>query len=235
MLLDFVKRQVKKAFRPSLSLALDNYALLLLRPFPFEYIPWTAAALRPSALCALLNEIIIHRRRMVVEFGAGVSTLYLGYVLRAQGGRLISFEHDAEWHASVLEMVHRYDLSETVNVVLAPLDDCPHAIEGCQWYSMKKVSEALAGLVVDGVVVDGPPASAPQLGMARFPAVPAVAGQLANSFFVFLHDIHRPGESCVFERWESLLQEDGTRHMIGGRFGLIRKGGGFATELYALD
>ncbi len=235
MMLSFIKSQVKRAFQPSVSLACDNYALGLLRSFDFDYIPWTAAAMRPSAICALLNEILINRRKTVVEFGAGISTLYIAKMMQDIEGQLISFEHDRAWLGVVEEMLAKHKVADSVKVVHAPLGSCSCALDGREWYDDGVVKAALAGKVLDGIIVDGPPASDPALQLARYPAVPVVREFLGDSFFVFLHDIDRPGETCVFKKWENILEIKGDKQLIAGQYGVLRKGGGFATVLCQLD
>ncbi len=235
MLLTFIKRQVKRAFRPSYSLACDICALSLLRPFHFEYVPWTAAAMRPSAICALLNEIIINQRKTVVEFGSGISTLYIARAMQDIKGKLISFEHDRAWLGVVEDMLAKHNVADSVEVIHAPLRNCSCALDGCEWYNDDVVKAALAGEVLDGVIVDGPPASRRANQYARYPAVPVTREFLGDRFFVFLHDINRPGEKCIFEKWEETLQLNGKRHLIAGQYGVLQRGGGFATVLHEAD
>ena len=232
MLLNFIKRQVRRAFRPSMSLACDNLALSLLKAFQFEYLPWTISAMRPSAICALLNEILINRRKTIVEFGAGISTLYVGRTMQEIGGRLISFEHDRAWYELIKEMIAKNKVLHSVEVIHAPLDTCPCSLDGCKWYNVDVVKAALSGILLDGIIVDGPPASDPNCQLARYPAVPVLLERLADSFFIFLDDIERPGETHIFKQWEETLQLKGDKHVIAGRFGMLRKGGTFTTVLH---
>lgn len=232
-MLPFLKRQLKKAFRPSYRIACDSYALTLLRPYQFQYLPWTSAAIRPSSLCALLNEILINRRTTLVEFGAGISTLYIAKAMKQHHGTLVSFEHDREWRDFIAAQLFEHGLSDCADIVYAPLRECDTAVDGCLWYDTTIVREMLEARVVDGVVVDGPPANSPGLQMARFPAVPIVREHLGESFFIYLDDISRVGESRVFEKWQELLQVTGSKEVIVGDFGMLRKGSRFGFEMYS--
>lgn len=191
--------------------------------------------MRPSAICALLNEIIINRRKTIVEFGAGMSTLYIARMMQDIQGTLISFEHDRAWLGVVEEMLAKHNVADSAKVIHAPLGSCSCALDGCEWYNHDVVKAALAGKVLDGVIVDGPPVSHPTLQLARYPAVPVVRNFLGDSFFVFLHDIDRPGETCIFKKWEEILQLKGNKQLIAGQYGVLRKGGGFATVLHQLE
>ena len=235
VLLRFIKRQVKRAFQPSISLACDNYALSLLKSFHFGYLPWTSAAMRPSALCALLNEILINQRRMIVEFGAGISTLHVARLMQETQGTLVSFEHDRAWCEAVSSMIEQHNLTDSVKVIHAPLENCSCSLDGCKWYNSNVVRRELAGKVLDGVIVDGPPANGSGIHLARFPAVPVTSEYLGDTFFIFLDDIGRSGESQIFKEWEQLLQVTGSKEPNAGQFGIIRKGGGFAIKIWEPD
>jgi predicted O-methyltransferase YrrM len=81
----------------------DLESLHLLPELSLEYIPWTEAELRPAGVRVLLNEVVVHSRCSVLEFGSGISTLYLAnHFNRAGKGRVISVEEDEKW-ASVVE------------------------------------------------------------------------------------------------------------------------------------
>ena len=87
----------------------DRDALEILRPLldAGGYLPWSEWALRPAALAAVCNEIVIADRREVVELGSGVSTVVLGRLLGQRGGRLSSVEHDPAWAGVVRGLLER--------------------------------------------------------------------------------------------------------------------------------
>jgi hypothetical protein len=230
-MLGFLKRQVRRALRRTNSLACDNIALQHLNSFDFGYIPWTAAAIQPASLCAILNEIIINRRQFIVEFGSGISTLYAAQLLQESGGRLISFEHDEEWMRLVERQLAKHQLMESATIVHAPLTRCEIALGDCKWYECDIVRESLLSVRVDGVLVDGPPASSRGLELSRYPAVPVVKEFLSDSFFVYLDDINRSGEREIFVQWQKLLGLQGHMELVAGNHGFIRKGGRFATGI----
>lgn len=139
----------------------DILAMQVLAPLSSRYLPWSMSAMRPSGVVKVLNEIILNRRRHIVELGGGISTCYIGRLLRQRGeGRLWTVEHDDRW-ADVLEQTLAGEaLSEVVTVVRAPLSPISPAWPGedTAWYDREAIRDALAGLPVDLLVVDGPPA-----------------------------------------------------------------------------
>ncbi len=133
-------------------------------------------ALAPDSallLCKLVRETA---PKVVVETGSGVSTLVIGYELKAlgKGGRLISLELDERYAQRTREEVARHGLSEWVTVVHAPL--CEVIVEGrsYRWHDPRALEGVAA---IDLVFDDGPPL---YLGRAlRDAALPLLQAKLA--------------------------------------------------------
>ncbi|MER9862381.1 class I SAM-dependent methyltransferase [Mesorhizobium sp. M0185] len=169
------------------------------------YMPWSDASLLPSALQVVLNEIEINSRKTIVEFGSGISTVYIAQILSRLGGRIVSFESDAEWATFVEDRLAALNLSEFASVVHAPLGPCTLSKNGLDWYDQAAVAAAVQDLSVDCVLVDGPPAYKTGYELARYPALPALQAQLAPDYAVFLDDIHRLGEKQILRLWADLF------------------------------
>jgi predicted O-methyltransferase YrrM len=184
----------------------DLLALGVLSPLLAEggYLPWSSGAMRSSGLATICNEIVWAGRRRVVELGAGASTVLLARLLREQEDprvRLDAIEHDAAWADWVNARLAREGLESIARVTLAPLERHPLGVDGLEWYASAPLDGALEGDPIDLLIVDGPPAFAPGMGLARYPALPALAGRLAPGAVVVLDDIVRAGESEVAARW----------------------------------
>jgi predicted O-methyltransferase YrrM len=184
----------------------DLLALQVLSPLLAEggYLPWSSGAMRPSGLATICNEIVWAGRRRVVELGAGASTVLLARLLREQedpGVRLDAIEHDAAWADWVNARLAREGLDSLARVTLAPLEPHPLGVDGLAWYAAQALEDALPGDPIDLLVVDGPPAFAPGMGLARYPALGALAPRLADDAVVVLDDIVRAGEGEVVTRW----------------------------------
>ena len=175
----------------------DLHAWGVLAPLRGGYLPWSSAAIRPAGLVAVLNEVALAEPELVVECGAGVSTLFLARLLRQRAhGRLVSLEHDERWAGWVGRALAAEGLGSQASVALAPL-----AASG--WYQPEAVDAAVGEGAVGVLVVDGPPACAPELAHARYPALPHFAGRLGPGAVVVLDDAWRAGERDVVRRWEA--------------------------------
>src|SRR5262249_5978203 len=139
------------------------------------------------------------------ELGCGISTLYVAALLRQRGGQLISFEHDERWAAIITSQLEHNHLSSAAVVVHAPLTDNSHALDNCQWYKVDAIQSALRGKRIDGLIVDGPPASGKSRAFSRFPAVPVLNEFFSDSYFVYLDDINRHAEAEILKRWAAQL------------------------------
>lgn len=180
----------------------DIRALVELDKFGLGYLPWTSSALAPSALELIVNDILINRRRTVVELGAGISTLLLGACLKSCGGFITSFEHDEDWAAIVAGLVKDNGLSEVAQVVHAPLRDTGSGEDALPWYDMRILSDRLGERKVELLLVDGPPAYQKGHGRARQPALPFFVPYLDEPCAVYLDDVDRDGERAVLEAWK---------------------------------
>jgi hypothetical protein len=179
----------------------DARATVELASLGIGFKPWPASAIAPSALKMVINDIIINQRSTVIEFGAGLSTVYLAKVLKDTGGRLISIESDCQWAQLVQGWLAAEGLSEAVNMVIAPMAPCSIGIGGLEWYDTDIVKNAIRDDMIDCVLVDGPIAYKAGMGLARYPAIPTIKHRLADRFSIFLDDTNRPGERQITESW----------------------------------
>jgi hypothetical protein len=168
----------------------------LLRPLE----PWSGWTMPPAAILTVVNDILLNHRATVVECGAGLSTLYAAKALSLQGGRLISIESDPAWAERVAGQINEFGLAPHALVVNARLTEWAHRGETYLWYDVATVEERLAAAApVDLLVVDGPSRSVCR--HARYPALPVVKPHLGHSYGIILHDIDRPDEREVVDRW----------------------------------
>lgn len=180
----------------------DLAALHRLAPLMSEYLPTTAHELRPAALAAVVDEVLLGSRTVVVECGCGASSVILARLLARRGfGHLLSIEHDERTAAFVASQLRREGLGHVARVVHAPLAPHPAALGNAQWYHPTLVHDEVSAFVeryglVDLLLVDGP-----LLGDARYPALPVLRGVLAPGAAVLVDDAERPGEQTVLVRW----------------------------------
>lgn len=196
-----IKRLKNKMYEIQNSIY-DSRASTELSRIGIGYQPWSGAALRPSAMVGVLNEIVINNRNSVVEFGCGISTLYISKILSNVGGKVVSFEQDAEWAALVRNMIREYNLDSNCEIVTAPMGPCSNSLQNLEWYDERVVADSIGDTEVNLVLVDGPTAYQPGLELSRYPALNAVIPHMSKKCAVILDDINRAGEQEIVRKWE---------------------------------
>lgn len=187
-----------------------------LLPLSKGYLPWTGSSIRPSALVTILNDIVINRRNCMVECGGGISTLYMARLLSTQGGHLYTIDHDERWAGLLSNMLQEEGLGSVVTVIHAPMEPNEYALEGNNWYSTTQIEKELTDKRIDLLLVDGPLACEPEIGLARYPAVPYFKSRLSADCTVILDDIHRKGEREIVRRWSRDLGIPFQMRMLDG-------------------
>lgn len=218
-------------FNRSNALTLDARAATELSRLNLPFLPWTSSSLRPAAMLQMLNEIIVNQRQVVMELGAGVSTLCFAKVLKPLGGRLISVEDDADWAAVVGRLLAQHELEDVVTLVEAPLEPCSTAEEGLLWFAERPIKAALADAQIDLLLVDGPKAIDAARALARLPAWPVLGQYMAARSAIALDDADRAGERAVMQRWQADAAFDFDIAMQTSGVALCTRGAAFNTAI----
>lgn len=181
----------------------DLHAWQVLRPLldGYPYLPWNEGALRPAALVAVVNEIVLGERRVVVELGSGVGSIVLARLLRERGGELMSVEHQPGWAGFVRSQLEREELGSTATVITAPLVAHPASLDGAPWYDGSQLG-ALPERI-DLLLVDGPPGYGEGMRRSRYPAMSVLGERVGPGGMIVLDDAKRAGERQIIERWEA--------------------------------
>lgn len=195
-------QKVRARFDQMLLTSRDAVAMAALAPLSGPFIPITCYSMRPSSILTLANDVVINRRRNIVEFGPGLSTLYLARLLRAldDGGQITSFDHDAGWLEVLATQLRRESLGERVTLVHAPLAPGDWGMGPAEWYVETVIRDRTPG-PIDLLVVDGPPAHDMHRRFARYPALGMVRDRLAADCTIALDDAKRRGEREITARW----------------------------------
>lgn len=153
-------------------------------------------AIDAQGLGQLISLVEQRQPQRILEFGSGASTVWLGYLTRAYGGKVVAVDHLQEYFEKTRRAIELHGIENQVELRLAPLEDTYCDDGNYQWYS----SEAIQDLSdIDMVIVDGPPAgTGPK---ARYPAVPKVFDALGPRATIILDDAHRPDEKEIVEAW----------------------------------
>ena len=194
-----IARSVRHLLGGGAAIERDVLAMAQLAPLTDGYLPWSTFAMRPQAITAVLNDVVLGQRRHIVECGGGLSTVYIARLLEHHDvGHVTTIDHDRAW-LEALERMLGPSLTRRVRLVYAPLERSPLELGAEDWYSTAALDTIDSG--IDLLVVDGPPAH--DRPLARYPAVPYFWPRLAPGCTIVCDDIRRRGEREVISRWES--------------------------------
>ncbi len=166
-----------------------------------------------SLLHRIADRILGTKPKLVVEFGAGASTLIAARALQiAGGGRLISFDQHRDFVEDTGRWLADYGLSVDLRTV--PLKPSPAKWRGL-WYDHGPLPKN-----IDLMLIDGPPWTIHPLTRG---AAESLFDLIAPGGMVMLDDGARPGERIVRRRWEKLhpdfdfeLVREGTKGTVIG-------------------
>ena len=80
-------------------------------------------AIDAQSLAYLLEYVRDTKPRLIVELGSGTSTIWLGYLCKSIGAKLITVDHLSHYLQQTQAAVDRHDLNNWVECRLAPLED----------------------------------------------------------------------------------------------------------------
>lgn len=151
---------------------------------------WKADTYLLHRLVDLIEE---HKPRTIVELGSGATTLVLARALEliGTGGRLVSYDQNAEFVASVRRWLKENGADGELRH--APLSRRSRDWPGL-WYQLDGVPS-----VIDLLVIDGPPWSVHPYVRG---AAESLFARLGPQGLVVLDDAARPGERVVARRWK---------------------------------
>jgi hypothetical protein len=152
----------------------------------------------------LMDHLAIHRPRVVLELGSGVSTVLIASALESLGltdTRHIAVDHLDEFLENTRKMVDCQGLKRTTEYWHCPLSSsiAPEA----SWYH--GIPGRLGTTRIDLLLVDGPPGTL-RPG-ARRPVLPVLRQFLSENAVVLLDDAGRDEEQEVLARWKDDFPE----------------------------
>jgi hypothetical protein len=158
-------------------------------------------ALDADTITFLWRRIRQDRPKVIIECGAGVSTLALAKSVEDYGSRsvssasLLSFEQDLQVKKSIEKRLEVCGLKPFVTILHAPISK-----EGEYQFNENQLREHLGSEKVDCVIVDGP--AGPE--GCRASTLPFLGRFCRPGARWFLDDAFRDGELVVLNQWANL-------------------------------
>jgi hypothetical protein len=202
-------QSIRESILHSRMASQDMQAMQILKQYDIgnSYFPYTSFSLSPSTILHIINDLFINKRKVIVEFGSGRSTLFLLKFIQYHqlDTKLFSVESDLEYSSYLNDIVNSNNLNQdNFYQINAPIVESNFHYQGKNslWYEEEMVSKSLPDNI-DLVIVDGPASSYD--AYVRYPAVPAIQQKLNKDFSIFLDDTYREAESSIAIEWEKVL------------------------------
>ncbi len=174
------------------------------------HLPLTNSALDMSSLNLIINDILINKRKNIIEFGSGVSTILIARLARKNDLdiKIYSVDNDKSWIESIKKYIKNENLDNFVQFIYAPLSQNKEtpSLNNLFWYNEEKINEQINKTTFDCVIVDGPYANSKKKMVARYPAYPYIKKHLTLKYSIFLDDACRRGERKVIKKWEEKIE-----------------------------
>ncbi|WP_340066115.1 hypothetical protein [Ascidiimonas aurantiaca] len=201
--------------------ALAHLNQLLPKPY---FLPITSWSMAPSAIVFILNDILINKRKNIIEFGSGLSTVFIALLIEQHklDIQFISIDNNEEWILHQNRILKDLDCEKQVKFVYAPLNTVDQSIKlktQHTWYETKPLFPFLSGPTWDLIIVDGPKGSL--CDYSRFSAIPFFKDHLSDNFTVLLDDTNRKDEQIITEEWKRIL---GIPYETYGRYTVFQSG-----------
>ena len=182
----------------------------LLKMFNDEFfVPITRWSLPPRELLHVCNDILLNKRKNIIEFGTGYSTIFICKFIQINKLKVdfISVDNDNMWQNTISDILNNLDLLYEVRLVLAPVEDVNERIlhsNQTKWYDSQILDKQLHSVnKIDLVIVDGPHGSECQY--SRYSAIPYLKNKLTDNFCIFLDNTNRIQEFEIAKNWKKDL------------------------------
>lgn len=166
-----------------------------------SYLPYTTSSLKFRFLACLVNDVVVNKRKSVLEFGSGISTIILARLIKMNNldCTITTVDESIEWQEIIMKILKQENLLSYVTFVCAPTEMSPDLQQSYE-YNNNVVFDAIENKKFDLVLVDGPSAWQKENIMSRASNLKFMKDNLSDSFTIFIDNSDRPGEKELTKR-----------------------------------
>ncbi len=200
IMIKYLKNLIRNNFGRSLEFRqIDFYSYSLLNSVlkPNKFLPYTTAAISPTALLHILNFITTFRPKNIVEIGSGISTVYIAELIKVNNlvTRFYSIENDLEWINIIKSFMNEDSKVDFIHAELN--EEMNFHSHKFKWFDTKVLDQNLNKNEIDLLIIDGPPGNIPY---ARAGAFLYFKEQIeGQNLFYFFDDTDRKEERKIVE------------------------------------
>lgn len=169
-----------------------------------------AWSISPDLGAILMQQIQERQPKIILELGAGKSTLISAYCLQELGsGHVYALDHQEQFASITRENIARQALSDYAIILYAPLKEYVLSEQNYLWYDLDALPD---DMVIDFLLIDGPPQAENVESLVRYPALPLLYDRLAENALIILDDADRWAETQIVEKWLAEFPLELLRH-----------------------
>jgi len=184
----------------------DIQAQVALQAVDVGLQPQSSYAMSPVVILHILNDVLINRRQRILEFGTGISTIYLAKAIKDKGlsSKLFSVDEDADWQRMIASELADLGCADVVELVTAPVV----RDRVTTWLDATAIDAGIlpAAGPFDCLIVDGPSTGVGHAAIRRNVAdYVDDRGCLAPACSIFIDDTYRQAEHEFAHSWSARL------------------------------
>jgi len=160
-----------------------------------KYLPFTSSSLKMKPLACVINNIVVHNRKSILEMGSGISTIIIArlFKLNEINGHILSIDENYEWQKIISNFIKEEKLEQYVTFINAPVEKTKN-LENSYGYNKVVVKNALQEKYFDLILIDGPSAWSSSNIMSRASNFELFENNLQENFTIFIDNADRSGE-----------------------------------------
>lgn len=144
------------------AIEINNYSFNIVNSFLRlqSFVPLSSWTISPTAILHILNYIALYKPKIIVEFGMGLSTLYISKLIEQNklDSQLFSIDHDKYWIEHVQSWLKTEQQSYNVHLLHTPLkENFSFKSHRIQWYDTAVLDKHITKEQVELLVIDAPP------------------------------------------------------------------------------
>lgn len=181
----------------------DLLASVELNKIQAGFIPKSSYSMSPALLLHIINDVMINRRRCILEIGSGVSTVYISQIIAGSQSEtsFISLDEDAKWQDTIRSYVKSNNCENMVQFLSVPVD------KG-KWFKESILVDELSriGRTFDCVIVDGPSTKDDTNVRERAVSFLHEKALLSENYIIFFDDTCRKAEYQASKEGKEILK-----------------------------
>lgn len=220
-----IKNKIKWELNVASQKSDDIYAMSILQPLMSgkDYLAINGGALRPFCMAYILNEIIINKRKSIIEFGSGISTILIARLIKENElpVSFVSVEHNIEWIEVLKKQLEKENLTDFAKIEYINLVDQNTEFGNILSYDSQRILNIVGDSKYDLIIVDGPPANTREIRYSRYPVFLNLINNLSNDYCLIIDDANRKGEKEIINTYKNTYPKLDF-NLVGKTLGVFR-------------